>query len=92
MRVNVAIVYAHSYAAIIFGVVTVLEAYGHAPGSASKIAPIAKRFSTSCTRYYRRANRIGRSLCLNGLAAPVMIVCTTTEVRPKSVGDAANAS
>ena len=74
-----------------FGVVTVLEAYGHAPGSASEIAQIDSSFSTSCLRYWRCAKGIGRSLCLNGFAALVLIVCTTTEVLPKSLGDAANA-
>ena len=74
-----------------FGVVTVLEEYGHAPGSASKIALIDSSFSTSCSRYWRCAKGIGRSLCLNGFAAFVMIVCTTIEILPKSVGDAATA-
>ena len=77
---------------LFFGVVYVLEAYGHAPGLASKITPIVKRFSIFCLKNWRRAKKIGRSVCLNGLAGPVLIVCTTTEVRPKSVGDAANAS
>ena len=32
------------------------------------------------------------AICLNGLATLVLIVCTTIEVRARSVGDAANAS
>ena len=71
---------------------TVLEAYGHAPGSASRIAPIARSFSISYSRFCHRSKLIGRSLCLNGLSTPVFIVCTTTEVRPKSIYNTENAS
>ena len=52
---------------------------------------MANSFSSLCSRYCRIAKRTGHRLCKNGLALPVLMVCTTTEVRPKSVGDAANA-
>ena len=76
----------------IIGVVKIFEAYGHSPGFASEIAPIVRSFSTSCLKYWRFAKGIGRSLCLNGFEALVLIVCNTTEFRLKLVGDAAKAS
>lgn len=51
---------------------------------------MANSCSISCSRYFRITKQTGRSLCQNGLAHPVLMVCTTTEVRPNSVGDAAN--
>lgn len=35
---------------------------------------------------------MGRSLCRNGLALTVLMVCVVTEVRPKSLAEAENAS
>ena len=76
---------------LIFCLVTVREAYGHAPGSASVIAFIANSCPISCSRYCRIATKTSFSFFRNGEALPVLMVVTIIEVHPKSVMNAAKA-
>lgn len=65
----------------LFCVVTVWEAYEHAVGSVSEIVQIAKGFPFFLSTYWRRENNIGHNMFLNGLAAQVLILWSTTEAQ-----------